>query len=113
MEKVAGDWYGFMEKSQAQMVIPMHFEVWENMEPGFAQKTFSRANEMAEEKGLSCRMMSPERAQWYRIWMTVEKRRNRPGDSAGKKRENIFDKAVYISPLSVTIIWLIISLLTR
>ena len=74
VEKVAGDWYEFMEKSQAQMVIPMHFEVWENMEPGFARKTFSRANEMAEEKGLSCRMMSPERTQWYRILMTVEKR---------------------------------------
>ena len=26
------------------------------------------------QKGLSCRMMSPERTQWYRILMTVEKR---------------------------------------
>lgn len=74
VEQVAADWYGFMEKSYAQTVIPMHFEVWENMEPGFAGKTFFRANQMAKEKGLNCRMLSPQRTQWYRVLMTLEER---------------------------------------
>lgn len=71
VERVAKDWYGFMEQSYAQFVIPMHFEVWENQNPGFSDKTFCQANEMAEKNGLACRILSPRRTQWYTIQMNV------------------------------------------
>ncbi len=74
VETVAQDWFGFMKESYAQMVVPMHFEVWENMNPGFSEQTFRRANQLAEESGLNCRMLSPKRTQWYNISMTVTKR---------------------------------------
>lgn len=73
VEQVAGDWYQFMAQSRAQFVIPMHFEVWENQEPGFAKQTFRRANEKAEQSGLHCRIMSPERTQWYQVSMGIGK----------------------------------------
>lgn len=74
VEAVAGDWLGFMEQSYAQFVVPMHFEVWENQSPGFSEKTFKRANEMAKEYGLACRILSPKRTEWYRILVSVQSR---------------------------------------
>lgn len=74
VEQVARDWYGFMEESYAQIVIPMHFEVWENMEPGFAGQTFEAANRLAREAGLNCRMLAPKRTEWYDIQMSVVRR---------------------------------------
>lgn len=71
VEQVAEDWYGFMKESCAQMVIPMHFEVWENMEPGFSGQSFEAANKLAEESGLNCRMLAPKRTEWYEIQMSV------------------------------------------
>ncbi len=65
VESVARDWLGFMGESHAQIVVPMHFEVWENQEPGFSERTFRRANQLAEEKGLPVRMLSPESGRWY------------------------------------------------
>lgn len=69
IEQVADDWYRFMTQSHAQFVIPMHFEVWENQQPGFAEQTFRLANEKAKDTGLSCRMLSPKRTRWYRLSM--------------------------------------------
>lgn len=74
VEKVAGDWYDFMKESYAQVVIPMHFEVWENMEPGFSKQTFDYANKMAEESGLNCCMLAPRRTEWYCVQMVITKR---------------------------------------
>ncbi len=71
VERVAKDWCHVMEQSYAQLVIPMHFEVWENQNPGFSDQTFCRANELAEEKGLICRILSPKRTRWYTIHMNV------------------------------------------
>ena len=67
VENVAKDWVGFMQKSFSQYVIPMHFEVWENGNPGFSEKTFDRANALAEAARLSCRMLSPKRTVWYQL----------------------------------------------
>lgn len=72
VEKVAGDWFGFMQESYSQYVVPMHFEVWENCNPGFSEQTFQRANEMAAQAGILCRMLSPKRTQWYRLAMGWE-----------------------------------------
>lgn len=72
VEKVAGDWFGFMQESYSQYVVPMHFEVWENRNPGFSEQTFQRANEMAAQAGILCRMLSPKRTQWYRLAMGWE-----------------------------------------
>lgn len=74
IENVAADWYEFMKESYAQMVVPMHFEVWENMNPGFSEQTFKRANELAGENGLNCRILSPRRTEWYTVSMTVATR---------------------------------------
>lgn len=74
VEAAAGDWLGFMEESYTQFVVPMHFEVWENQSPGFSDKTFKRANEMAKEHGLVCRILSPKRTEWYRILVSVQSR---------------------------------------
>lgn len=70
-EKAAGEWYGFMEQSYAQFVVPMHFEVWENQNPGFSEKTFDRANQMAAERGLNCRILAPKRTRWYTVKMNI------------------------------------------
>lgn len=72
VEHVAEDWLGFMEQSYAQFVVPMHFEVWENQNPGFSEKTFKLANEMAVKGGLACRILSPKRTKWYRVNMNIE-----------------------------------------
>lgn len=74
LEQVAKDWYGFMEESYAQIVVPMHFEVWENQQPGFSGQTFDRANEMAVENGLNCRILTPKRTEWYSMQMCVCRR---------------------------------------
>ena len=74
VQTVAEDWFGFMRESHCQFVIPMHFEVWENMNPGFLAQTFLAANTMAQEAGLPCRMLSPERTKWYQLtmnWTTI------------------------------------------
>ena len=42
VEHVAQDWYRFMERCHAQMVVPMHFEVWENQQPGFSVRSGAR-----------------------------------------------------------------------
>lgn len=67
VDAVAGDWLGFMKECFAQYVIPMHYEVWENMNPGFSKQTFDKANAMAEEEKIPCRMLSPLRTVWYRL----------------------------------------------
>lgn len=72
VESAAGDWYGFMEQSYAQFVVPMHFEVWENQSPGFSERTFGRANELAAQNSLACRILSPERTKWYRVNINIE-----------------------------------------
>lgn len=72
VEHVAEDWLEFMEQSCAQFVVPMHFEVWENQNPGFSEKTFKLANEMAVKGGLACRILSPKRTKWYRVNMNIE-----------------------------------------
>lgn len=72
VEHVAEDWLEFMEQSYAQFVVPMHFEVWENQNPGFSEKTFKLANEMAVKGGLACRILSPKRTKWYRVNMNIE-----------------------------------------
>ena len=74
LEQVAKDWYSFMEESYAQIVVPMHFEVWENQQPGFSSQTFDRANEMAVENGLNCRILTPKRTEWYSMQMCVYRR---------------------------------------
>lgn len=71
VEKVAGEWYSFMKESHCQFVVPMHFEVWENLEPGFSEKTFERANEMAREAKLKTRMVPVVRTKWYRLDMGI------------------------------------------
>ena len=74
VENVARDWFGFMQESFSQYVIPMHFEVWENRNPGFSEKTFERANALAETANLPCRMLSPKRTVWYSLcldWMAL------------------------------------------
>ncbi len=71
VEHVAKDWYHFMEQSHAQFVVPMHFEVWENQNPGFSEKTFCRANELADESGLACRILPLRRTQWVTIEMNI------------------------------------------
>lgn len=71
VESVAQDWFSFMKQSWAQYVVPMHFEVWENQNPGFSEKTFARANELAREAGLACRMVPVRRTQWYRLHMDI------------------------------------------
>ncbi len=71
VEKVAGEWYSFMKDSYSQLVVPMHFEVWENMEPGFSRKTFDRANELAQENGILARLLPVERTKWYRLELGV------------------------------------------
>lgn len=80
VEAVAKDWYSFMAQSYAQFVVPMHFEVWENQAPGFSDKTFCRANELAKENGLVCRILSPKRTEWYTIGMDVTCRQKAEGD---------------------------------
>ena len=50
-------------------MVPMHFEVWENRNPGFSEQTFDRANEMAQKAGLPCRMLSPKRTEWYQLML--------------------------------------------
>lgn len=72
VEHVAEDWLEFMEQSCAQFVVPMHFEVWENQNPGFSEKTFKLANERAVKGGLACRILSPKRTKWYRVNMNIE-----------------------------------------
>ena len=72
VEHVTEDWLEFMEQSCAQFVVPMHFEVWENQNPGFSEKTFKLANEMAVKGGLACRILSPKRTKWYRVNMNIE-----------------------------------------
>ena len=72
VEHVAEDWLEFMEQSCAQFVVPMHFEVWENQNPGFSEKTFKLANEMAVKGGLACRILSPKRTKWFRVNMNIE-----------------------------------------
>ncbi len=72
VEQVAEDWLEFMEQSCAQFVVPMHFEVWENQNPGFSEKTFKLANEMAVKGSLACRILSPKRTKWYRVNMNIE-----------------------------------------
>lgn len=72
VEHVAEDWLEFMEQSCAQFVVPMHFEVWENQNPGFSEKTFKLANETAVKGGLACRILSPKRTKWYRVNMNIE-----------------------------------------
>ena len=69
VDAVAGDWLGFMKESYSQYVIPMHYEVWENMNPGFSKQTFDKANEMAVEEGIATRMLWPERTVWYRLFL--------------------------------------------
>lgn len=71
VESVAHDWLGFMRQSCSQIVVPMHFEVWENQEPGFSEKTFLRANQLAENEGLPVRMLSPKSTQWYSLELGV------------------------------------------
>lgn len=71
LESVARDWYGFMKGSWTQFVVPMHFEVWENQNPGFSERTFQRANELAQADGNPCRILSPKRTQWYTISSVV------------------------------------------
>lgn len=71
VEKVAGEWFSFMKESHSQIVIPMHFEVWENTEPGFTEKTIIRANELAEEAGIQTRIFYPERTKWYRLSLGI------------------------------------------
>lgn len=71
VESVAHDWLSFMRQSCSQIVVPMHFEVWENMDAGFSEKTFLRANQLAEEEGLQVRMLSPESARWYSFELGV------------------------------------------
>ncbi len=72
VEKVAGEWFSFMKDSWSQIVVPMHFEVWENTQPGFSAETFRRANELAEEHGILSRILPVERTRWYGIHMCVE-----------------------------------------
>lgn len=67
VEKVAGEWLSFMRESFSQIVVPMHFEVWENTQPGFSRQTFDRANELAEEEGILARILPVERTKWYEI----------------------------------------------
>lgn len=71
VESVAADWLSFMRVSHAQIVVPMHFEPWESMQPGFSEKTFIRANELAEEAGIYSRMLSPKQAEWYSFDLCV------------------------------------------
>lgn len=73
VDVVANDWYSFMQASYAQYVLPMHYEVWENQNPGFSVQTFARANELADKTGLPCRILPLERTQWYTLqlgWCT-------------------------------------------
>lgn len=69
VDKVAGEWFSFMKECHSQFVIPMHFEVWENLQPGFTLKSIVRANELAEEAGISVRLIYPERTKWYKLNM--------------------------------------------
>lgn len=71
IDKVAGEWFSFMKESQSQFVIPMHFEVWENEQPGFTEKTVDKANELAEKAGLLTRIFYPVRTKWYNLEMSI------------------------------------------
>lgn len=74
VEAVAKDWLGFMEESHAQYVLPMHYEVWENQKPGFSKESFQRANELAQEQGLGCRIVPLERTKWYTMQLCLMSR---------------------------------------
>lgn len=74
VDKVGGEWFSFMKDCHAQIVVPMHFEVWENEQPGFTEKTIVKANELAEEAGIDARIMYPVRTQWYKLEMGISLR---------------------------------------
>ena len=85
VEKVAGEWLSFMRESFSQIVVPMHFEVWENTQPGFSRQTFDRANELAEEEGIP-----PESSRWsgrsgMRSPCAPSRRRRRSAGIPGQK----------------------------
>ena len=71
MDHVADDWFRFMKGANAQIVVPMHHETWLYKWPGLSEQAFADANRMAEEAGLSCRILTPERKQWYSLDMTI------------------------------------------
>ncbi len=68
---VAGDWLRVLKNSYAQIVVPMHFEVWENLEPGFAEQTFIMANERAGKEGITARILPVKRTEWYTVRLSV------------------------------------------
>ncbi len=74
VDVVSDDWVSFMTEAHAQIVVPMHFEVWENMDPGFSEKTFIEANRKAEEKGLTARVAPVKRTEWYEITLSMQSR---------------------------------------
>ncbi|RGY98097.1 MBL fold metallo-hydrolase [Clostridium sp. AM58-1XD] len=71
MEHVADDWFQFMKTADCQIIVPMHHETWLKRLPGFSEKAFADANQMAEEAGIPGRILTPEQNRWYSIQMTV------------------------------------------
>ena len=69
-----------LEKTGAQIMLPMHHEDWNNLDPGFIEKVADEVNAKAAKKGLAGRMFVPEQCRWYELSLGIAKL----GDQDGK-----------------------------
>ena len=60
-----------LEKTGAQLLIPMHHEDWVYSEPGYTEKVVDEVNAIMENKGIAGRALAPQRCKWYELSMSV------------------------------------------
>lgn len=71
LDHVAEEWADFMISANCQMMIPMHYESWENTRPEFAKQVFQDMNRIMEEKHLAGRVAPLERTRWYTLDLCI------------------------------------------
>lgn len=71
VENVAEEWADYLEQSDVQLMIPMHYETWLNTRPGFAEAQLEEINRIMKERGKGGRVLNPQRTKWYNLELSV------------------------------------------
>lgn len=61
-----------LEKTGAQILMPMHHEDWVLDDPGYTEECMNAVNVLMEQKGISGRAFSQQRCKWYEIALGIQ-----------------------------------------
>ena len=71
LDHVAEEWAEFASQANCSIMIPMHYESWENTMPEFPAQVFRDMNNIMEERGLAGRVSPLERTRWYTLDLCI------------------------------------------